>query len=156
MSKIKNEEKVIDKKWWEVLSNYQLEKLKEYCPNYKEMESPNLDIRWRLEDWSMEKAIQNGTLFTGFKNQEEVFEYIKHTGDYEYFKNAVKFSILNNEVSVKILYESLKYGYARAYRCISYMEECGFITKIIDSNHYKNNLTSEKFEEIFKEKFNEE
>ena len=69
----------MEQKWWEVLSEYVLEKLEEYCPNYKEMEKPNLDIRWRLEDWSTEEAIKDGrmTLEQPKLSKEEIDEMMK-------------------------------------------------------------------------------
>ena len=51
-----------NKKWWELLKPSILKRLEEYRPDYKELKLPDLDIRWRIDDWDMEEAEAAGKL----------------------------------------------------------------------------------------------
>lgn len=68
-----------DKKWWEYLEQYEIEKLEEYYPNYKKLKRPNLDIRWKLDEWSMENAVQEDrmTLEQPKLTKEEIREILR-------------------------------------------------------------------------------
>lgn len=67
------------KKWWEYYEPYLIERLEKEYPDYKSLERPTLDIRWRIDDWSLEKAIEDGRYKIDDKEytEEEINELMK-------------------------------------------------------------------------------
>lgn len=72
----------MDKKWWEYYEPYLIEKLEKEYPDYKSLERPTLDIRWRIDDWSLEKAIEDGIHKEKIYTDEEFDEIAKRQNLY--------------------------------------------------------------------------
>lgn len=72
----------MDKKWWEYYEPYLIERLEKEYPDYKSLERPTLDIRWRIDDWSLEKAIEDGTHKEKTYTEEEFKEMARRQNLY--------------------------------------------------------------------------
>ncbi len=65
--------------WWSYLEPYLLKKLEEYRPDYKTLSRPDLDIRWRLEEWEMDEMVKYGKIDLNAKKytKEELEEHLR-------------------------------------------------------------------------------
>lgn len=69
----------MDKNWWEYYEPYLIEKIEQKYPDYKSLKRPTLDIRWDVDGWSLEKAMEDGTYKVDDKKytKEEIDEIME-------------------------------------------------------------------------------